>query len=231
MSPIVLTPVEDSGELYPPLLTPDDVRNYLKTEVEDDPSAEWIDLVIAGVSNSIAKRTGRDYSGSTDQAPAERTFQRFGDDATVPIDDCREVTKVEVGSDGNWVEIDGTDWTTEPTSKDPKARVRFANPDLPATGVGWFFPNPGFGSSWPKHSSTSQAVTAVRVTALWGTGGVPANVRLAALMWISSIHKRDQAYFSENFAQGAATILDIPPDVMRMINDEEGDGFTGVGAV
>jgi hypothetical protein len=64
----------------------------------------------------------------------------------------------------------------------------------------------------------------VRVTGKWGYGKdtttVPANVKLAVLMWLQNIHKRDQAFFSENFGDALASLA-MPKDVAELLDGEE----------
>jgi len=215
------------------LVTPETVLQFLGAEDSDveQPSEDWLDLVIAVVTGTIIHFTGRDY---TKAATIEsRKYQRFGDSPTIDIDDCQDVTKVEVSRGQGWRQLPTDAWIAEPTSQDRKSQIRFLGTQLPATGIGWYFGQQqnADGTAWPNQSrAEAEAVTFVQVTARYGYTQVPGHIRMAALSFIAHIHRKDKAYFSEAFAQGAKSILDIPPDVLRILESDEkaGPGVTAI---
>jgi hypothetical protein len=78
-------------------------------------------------------------------------------------------------------------------------------------------------TAWPNQVRAELESRAyLRVTAKFGYGGdlatVPPNVKLAVLMWLQNIHKRDQAFFSES-AKVTAKIA-MPEDVKELLEGE-----------
>lgn len=230
------------------LLSLAEARTYLGVSADEDPKDELLELIINGLSARIVQRTGRTYINPVAK-DAESTVSYDFDPAspTVPIDDFRSVTKVEVsatpGSADSWFELADTDFYLEPSGQPVSTAIRFLEgPALPAQGVGWGalslhrrgYSSDTMGTPWPWEGTIAAAArTTVRITGKLGQGAdattAPANVRLAVAMWLQNIHKRDQAFFSEDFGKAMAG-LKMPADVEELL-DGEGDRGASVQVI
>lgn len=235
------------------LVTVEQARAYLGVGSTDLPKDELLEQIIEGLSAHIVWRSGRTYiSDSAKDDPSVRSFTFDPGSTVAPIDDARSVTKVEVsatpGDAVSWTELAAaTDYVLEDQGEPTATRVRFLNPQqLPSQGVGWSglslhtrtasgSPADTMGTPWPNRVRAENAASAavVRVTAKWGFGKdqstVPPDVKLALNMWLQNIHKRDQAFFSEDFGKAMAG-LKMPKDVEALLRLADGEGAT-VGAV
>lgn len=222
-----------------------EVRTYLGVSATDLPKTELLEQIIDGLSLRIIQRTGRTYiSDSGDDEVSTRQFEYAAGASVLPIDDCREISKVEVsatpGVADSWGELDADTYVAQPLGESVTNELRFLQPaQLPAQGSGWgalslHTLNRGSDTPWPGQArAETSAYTVVRVTAKWGYGPdlttVPANVKLALNMWLQNIHKRDQAFFNAEIAEVVAN-LKMPPDVVEML-DGEGTARPNVMAV
>jgi len=230
--------LEASPESPEGLVTTAEARIYLQKQEDDKPTVGLLEQVINGLSLRIVQRTGRTYINSdTNDKATTRLFNFDPSDRWVDIDDCRGLTKVEVSArpddTDSWVESEADQWIAEPLGEAVVNRLRFFNPDgLPAQGRGWGLlglhaSNASVQSEstlWPHQVRAElQARAFVRVTAKWGYGPdnttVPANVKLAVLMWLQNIHKRDQAFFGKEANKVIATLA-MPKDVEELLDGE-----------
>jgi hypothetical protein len=220
------------------LVSTAEARSFLGVSAGDKPDDDLLEIVINGLSRRIQQRTGRTYVNSDegDKASA-RMYQFDPGDRVLEIDDCRELASVEVtatpGVEDSWADVLAETYVAEPLGADITNRIRFLEPaELPAQGSGWgalslHKRNAGMGSTpWPNQArAETTAYTVVRVTAKWGWGKddttVPGNIKLALLMWLQNIHKRDIAFFSPDVAEATAK-QKIPPDVEELLTGEGG---------
>jgi hypothetical protein len=221
------------------LVSTEEVRTYLAVGKTDLPGDALLEQIIEGLSARIVERTGHCYisDDSKDKASSrEFTFDPGAKHAE--ITDCRSVEKVEVsgtpGDEATWRLLGVEEYALEPLSGSAATftRVRFLLPqELPAQGVGWGVlsahvpSNERGGTPWPNEVRAElNSYAVVRVTAKWGFGPdrttVPPNVKLALLMWLQNIHKRDQAFFSEDFGKAMAG-LKMPADVEELLEGQE----------
>lgn len=220
------------------LVTVPEAREYLGAPAGELPSDKALEQIIGGLSLRVAQRTGRTYVNTEEKdAASARVFDFDIGDRVIAIDDVRELGDVEVSATPNdedtWDLVDPADFVAEPVGADVVRRIRFLQPqELPAQGRGWGVLSAhvnqgggGIGTPWPRQARAE--VTGggyIRITGKWGFGAdtdtVPANVKLAVLMWLQNIHKRDQAFFSDNFADAVAGLA-MPKDVAELLDGEE----------
>lgn len=205
--------VFDSAPVYFPtpagaadaLVSLAEARDYLQTDSGDLPADPWLELAINGVSSEIASYTGRAYVKAQPDEPDARPYPYVPELDWLAIDDCREITKVETSfaptDDASWSELSGAGYVAEPLALEVKSRIRFLRSLI----------TPGFPAS---------QFIAVRVTAKWGWDAVPEHVKLAALMWIEAIFRRDAAYFSADVA-APSSIPQMPADVRQILDGEK----------
>lgn len=218
------------------ILTIAEARTYLGPEAQDTPSDGWLELVIAGISDEIEKHTGRSYLPAS-SGPVTRVFDHDGD-LSVPIDDAQGVTLVRLtgtpADSGSWIALTANDWVAEPLDETRKTRIRFlAAPGvLPAENRGWVFggsQSSGW-SPWPRQAAyEAHRYMAVEVTATWG--GVPANVQLAAAMWVDALYRRDQAFHGRDFPDRNPQVGGMPGDVRAILDGESKMSGSAVMAV
>jgi hypothetical protein len=227
------------------LVEVDEARTYLGIEKGDDPEDAWFEQVISGLSLRVLQHTGRVYINSDgDDKASTRSYVGYATDTSIAIDDCREISKVEFTGTpddaDSWEEADAGSWVAEPLNGPTVNVVRFFNPDgLPAQGHGWGAlalhlsgrSEWGQATPWPGQARAEiSARVFLRVTAKWGYGKdnttVPANVKLAVLMWLQNIHKRDAAFFKDT-AKALAQI-EIPADVKSILEGEAASEATVV---
>jgi hypothetical protein len=223
------------------LVSTEGARTYLGVDSSDLPSDELLEQIIEGLSARITERTGACYISDDEKDKASKRMFTFDPGAKhAEVDNFRAPEKVEVsatpGDEGSWIELAAEDFVAEPLSDPTFNRLRFLNPaDLPAQGTGWgalsLHTNNrdtiGGQTPWPHQvRSELRAYAVVRITAKWGYGPdlktVPAQVKLAVTMWLQNIHKRDQAFFSEDFGKAMAG-LKMPADVEELL---EGQGIS-----
>lgn len=182
------------------LVTTDEARSYLEIEDEEKPGDSLLGLIINGLSARIARHTRRTFEPADPDAAAARAFLYTYERGWVWIDDCRDIEAVELTAtpqtSSSWEAT--TDFYANPLGKDVKTRIRFTAGPLLADGA--------------------TAPVAVRVTAKWGHAEIPADVKLACLMWLQNIHKRDIAFLSEEIARTSA-VLRMPDDVRGVLAD------------
>lgn len=215
------------------LVGTDDVRTYLQLASDDEPSDDLLKQIINGLSQQIKNRTGEVYvSPSSTDASSARTFQHVGDGRQILIDNARQISLVEATNDpnGDWTTIEPEDYVAEPYGESITTSIR-TDLELPAENRGWEILGRTNNrailigdTQWPREEAAEASQrTYVRVTAKWGYGAsntsIPDNVRLAILMWLQNIHKRDQAFFSEDLAKVAAEMA-VPADVVEMLDGE-----------
>lgn len=148
----------------------DDIENYMLEDIDVSFDTQ-IDRWIEGVENMIDKITGRNFIA--DALASARVFD--GDDTEeLLIDDCTEITKVEVGNDdygGVFVEVPATGsgrYFTEPNN-----HVAKKVPIFKVTLNGQCFP-------CGKQNN--------RVTAKWGySTTVPADIKFIATVFVCGI--------------------------------------------
>lgn len=229
------------------LVTLPEARSFLQAEDGDDPKDELLEIIITGLSKRIVQRTDDVYINPIDKDGYGLRTYDFNPlaDSEVSIDYAREIDAVEVTAspqdDTSWRALESAEYYAEPVG-DPVARsIRFlVGFDLPAQGVGWdalAFHRRGtdtMPSDWPSRDrAVTEARATLRVKAKWGLGAdsttVPANVKLALLMWLQNIHKRDIAFVSETIGVASAT-LRMPPDVLELLEGETDEQPT-IGAV
>lgn len=219
------------------LVSTDEARTYLQVEEEDKPAEALLEQVIGGLSLRVIQHTGRTYiSPDKDDKAVARQYVFNPADRVVEIDDCREISKVEVTATpkeaDTWEEVGGELWVAEPLGDAVVNRLRFLAPnDLPAQGTGWGLlglhaSSQSAGSErtpWPHQvRSELSSRAAVRVTCKPGYGKdlktVPANAKLAVLMWLQNIHKRDAAFFGEHAK--VTSKIGMPEDVRELLDGE-----------
>ncbi len=230
--------LEASPESPEGLVTVGEARIYLQKQEDDKPTVPLLEQVINGLSLRVLQHTGRTYINpdSNDKATV-RVYSFDPSDRWLAIDDCRAPADVEVTATPNdgdtWQETEPDQWVAEPLGEQIVNRLRFYLPeDLPAQGTGWGLLGlhassasaPSENTLWPHQVRAElQARAAVRVSAKWGFGPdnstVPANVKLAVLMWLQNIHKRDQAFFGKEASKIIAT-LGMPKDVEELLDGE-----------
>lgn len=222
-----------------PLVTVAEARTYLQVDDKGKPTTALLEQVIAGLSLRVLQHTGKTYINVVAKdAESSRQFSYDPSDRFLLIDDCRDVSKVEAtataNDDESWVEVGPELFVTEPLGQEVADRIRFLSASLlPAVGTGWSALGlharsgtmGGENSPWPHQVRTELASrAAIRVTGRWGYGPtsatVPANVKLALLMWAQNIHKRDQAFFGE--AAKVTAKIGMPDDVRELLDGEEG---------
>jgi hypothetical protein len=220
------------------LVSVEEARTYLGVPDAELPADPLLEQIIGGLSLRVKQRTGRTYINDLeDDKAGPRVFEFDPSERVVAIDDCRELGDVEVTATPNeeeaWELLPASEFVAEPVGEPVTRRIRFFSPqELPAQGRGWGIlsahVNQGqssIGTPWPRHARAEIETHAwLRVTAKWGFGGdlttVPANAKLAVLMWIQNIHKRDQAFFSDDFGK-AVSGLAMPKDVAELLDGEE----------
>lgn len=227
-----LTPLSPNA-----LVSVDEARTYLQVGSADKPTDQLLEQVIGGLSLRILQHTGRTYINleEGDKATA-RSYLFDPSERTLHIDDCRGITLVEATAtpqnDTSWEEVDDELWFAEPLGEEVVNALRFLAPaSLPAIGTGWSllglhasrYSAPYEQTPWPHQVRAELSARAgLRITAKWGYGPdlttVPDNVKLALLMWLQNIHKRDQAFFGEQ-AKVTAKIA-MPEDVREMLDGE-----------
>lgn len=229
------------------LVSTTEARIYLQVEGEDKPTDGLLEQIIGGLSLRVIQHTGRTYiSPDKDDKAITRQYVFDPSDRVVEIADCRELSKVEVTAtpkdEDTWEEVDAELWVAEPLGEPVIDRIRFLAPsDLPAQGTGWGLLGlhassqsaGGERTPWPHQvRAEMNSRAAVRVTGKLGYGKdattVPANVKLAVLMWLQNIHKRDAAFFSE--AAKVTAKIAMPEDVRELL-DGEGANAPSVAAV
>lgn len=222
------------------LVSVEEVRTYLGVGEKDKPLTAWIELVVNGLSARVWDYTGHTYiSDDAGDKASARVFSASAGAPSIPIDDCREISKVEVTATpdqaGSWDTWTEESWIAEPLGGPTFTSLRFFNPDgLPAQGTGWgalglhLSADAAYaqGSRWPGRDRAEIAAEVfVRVTAKWGYGAdestVPADVKLAVLMWLQNIHKRDQAFFNKATSARVFATQEMPPDVKAILDGEE----------
>jgi hypothetical protein len=220
------------------LVTTDEARTYLGVGKEDAPTDTLLSQIIDGLSLRVIQFTGRTYiNPDANDKATSREYSFDPSERELEIDTCRGLSKVEASAspkDANaWEEVDPELWLAEPLGSAVVERLRFLTADvLPAVGTGWSALALHTGSMaerspWPHQTRSELATrTAIRVTAKWGLGPdsstVPANVKLALVMWLQNIHKRDQAFFGESAKVIAK--LAMPEDVKELLVGEAGVG-------
>jgi len=214
-----------------------EARTYLGVDADGKPVDAALEQIIGGLSRRVLQYTGRTYINHTAaDATSTRVFATNVDTGRVSIDDCRSISVVEItgtpDAPGSWEPAETDLWIAEPLNEPVTDTIRFYNPELlPAQGMGWgalsahLAGRSGWGQASPWPGQVRAEITArvfVRVTAKWGYGPdlktVPANVKLAVLMWLQNIHKRDLAFFGEN-AEATANIA-MPKDVKDLLEGE-----------
>lgn len=218
------------------LVSTDEARTYLQLEATDKPPAAWLEQVIGGLSLRVIQYTGRTYINPVaEDKAATRQYVYDPGDAELPIDNMRELSLVEVSANPQteeWEEVGDELFIAEPLDGPVYDRLRFFSPELlPAQGTGWsllgLHASASSASSertpWPHQVRTQlEARIVVRVTGKLGFGkdlkSVPANVKLAVLMWAQNIFKRDAAFFGEQAKVFAS--LAMPKDVKELLDGE-----------
>jgi len=229
------------------LVTLTEARTYLGVGESDKPTGPFLRQVILGLSARIVQHTGRTYlNPNAEDASSARQFLFDPAERVLRIDDCRDIETVEVSAtpqdDKSWDAVETELWVAEPLGKEVVDRLRFLQaPELPATGAGWsalglhasIGTAGGEQTLWPHQVRTELSTrVGVQVAAKWGYGptcnDVPANAKLALLMWLQNIHKRDKAFFSDQAKVWAK--MGMPEDVRELL-DGEGSLEPGVLAV
>jgi len=219
------------------LVSAAEARTYLQVGAQDKPTTALLEQVIGGLSRRVLQHTGQTYINPVaGDGKAERLYELNTNSVReLLIDNCRELSLIEATATPNdaasWVVVEPDSYITEPLGEPVAERVRFLEPALlPAIGTGWgllgLHASPQSMPSstpWPNQvRAEMESRTYVRVTAKFGYGPnletVPANVKLAVLMWLQNIHKRDQAFFSES-AKVTAKIA-MPEDVRELLEGE-----------
>jgi hypothetical protein len=214
------------------LVTVDEARTYLGASSTEAPPTDWLELVINGLSAAVAAYTRRTYIETVTATPTTKIVSHDGGRwLEIPL--ARSVVSLRTTATpkdaGSWAELDDDSWVAEPQEAALKDRIHFLGGLERAQRFGWHFDLYGRqGTPWPREAEASHwRYVAVEVTALWGGASaseVPENVRLALLMWLQSIHRRDRAYFSADFAQGATAgeLGEMPADVRALLDVEAG---------
>lgn len=219
-----------------------EARTYLQADAQGKPTDALLEQIIGGLSLRVLQYTGRTYiNPDSKDAATTRVFGLLNEERTVAIDTCRGIESVEVTATPDeaesWTPLETDTWIAEPLNQAVVDSIRFFNPELlPAQGIGWGalalhvysgeLAAWGPTTRWPGQDRAEiTARVFLRVKAKWGYGPdlttVPANVKLAVLMWLQNIHKRDQAFFDEN-AEVWATIA-MPKDVKDLLTAEAQD--------
>lgn len=224
------------------LVTEADVKAYLDVPTDaTSPSVRWIRRAVNGVSAVIVEKTGRDWRGLADDAQDAQQPRIFEHDSSrvLEIDPARSPSLVRVTGtpkdSDSWVALDDGDWIAEPQRAAIKQRIRFlgATP-LPARQSGWsalsrhLSGSPG--TRWPAEVASEDLHSSVEVTAIWGYASVPDQVKLAALLWISQLYKRDVQFLSDSIPEGQRIAGGIPKDVLDILEGDSDDA-SSVAAV
>jgi hypothetical protein len=224
------------------LVSTTEARTYLQVAATDKPTDGLLEQVIGGLSRRVLQHTGAVY---INHAPADAaTARRYSYDPSereLLIDPCRSPGLVEATATPNdnesWVEVEADQVLTEPLDGPVYDRLRFLGAaELPAIGRGWGLlgahaspASAPSSSRWPNQVRAElEARAYIRLTAKWGYGPdlktVPPNVKLAVLMWLQNIHKRDQAFFSE--AAKVTAKIAMPEDVRELLDGEAANKAT-----
>jgi hypothetical protein len=226
-----------------------EARTFLLAEEGDDPKDALLELIIPGLSKRIVQKTGNLYvNPAADDGVSRRSYDFSPNDRRVDIDFARELGAVEVTGapqdEEAWTLLDAaTDYYAEPVGMPVVTSLRFMTAlELPAQGVGWgglalhrLTPDVDLEySTWPSQERQVDSVRAtVRVSAKFGLGAdsttAPANVKLALLMWLQNIHKRDIAFVSDTVGVASAT-MKMPADVEELLLGES-DTLAGAEAI
>jgi hypothetical protein len=223
------------------LVSVEEARTYLQVESTDKPPDALLEQIIEGLTAGIVQRTGKTYVNPVDKdGESSRAYVFAADDRKVHIDSVRELSTVEVTGtpqdEDSWLELTDHDFIAEPVGVEVQHRIRFLMATaMPAVGVGWSGlalhrsgeQRDSMHTPWPWEArSTVQGRVTVRVTGKFGMAGktadVPGNVKLATLMWLQNIHKRDQAFFSETIGVASA-LTKMPPDVEALLEGESAE--------
>lgn len=217
------------------LVSLEEARTYLQTEAEGKPVTEWLELAINGLSLRVLQHTGRTYINpdKADKATV-REYSFDPSDRILAIDNCRGISLVRASATpkdvDSWNDVEADLWLAEPLGEAVTDRIRFLSPaDLPAIGTGWGLlglhasRESSQRSEWPHQVRAElHSRATLQVTAKWGYGAslatVPGNVKLAVLMWLQNIHKRDAAFFGEQAKVFAD--LAMPRDVRELLDGE-----------
>ena len=150
--------------------TEEKIENYLLQDI-DSSFSDQIDNWIVAVENYIDKETGRNFIA--DSTASERRFNG-SDKNIILIDDCIEVTKVEVATDvygESLTEISSDDYILLPRDYDADGK--------PIKGV--FAKNYVF-------SSGIKGLANHQITAKWGySESVPGDIEFAATVLVGGI--------------------------------------------
>ena len=144
---------------------------------------------------AVAEDAVNDYTGRTfTTAGSSETRIFYGGAAYIMIDDATDVTLVEESVDQvTWSTVDATSWVVTPPNGTPKTTVI-----LDYKALQW-----------------------VRVTATYGYGSTPAQVKLATLMKAAKLNKRrDTVTGVEGFGEfGVVRISKIEdPDIVSLLD-------------
>lgn len=224
------------------LVTVAEARTYLQVEADDKPPDALLEQIIEGLTDGIVGRTGKTYVNPVAaDAESTRAYMFMADEKKVHIDNVRAISKVEVTAtpqdNDSWVEMEDDDgnWVAEPVGLPVQHIIRFLmTQELPASGIGWSglalhtHVQDSTSTPWPRQARASVTARAyIRVTGKYGMGAntasVPGNVKLATLMWLQNIHKRDQAFFSETIGVASA-LTKMPGDVEALLENEMSEG-------
>lgn len=218
------------------LVTVADVKAYLDVEDGGKPNNVWIQRAINGTSAVIVEKT-HSWGGAADQEDPDaaeiRVFEHDGG-PLLTIDPCRVPSLVRVTATpkdaDSWETLDDGDWIAEPQRLDIKQRLRFMR-ELPTRMSGWSALSrsaAGFPPTrWPGGIDPETLHSSIEVTAVWGYAAIPDHVKLACLLWISALYRRDVQFLTDSIPEGARVAGGIPKDVMEIIEGEQDD----VGAV
>lgn len=219
------------------LVSSTEARTYLGVDAKDKPADAWLEQVIGGLSLRVLQHTGRTYINPVGEDKAGTSPYTFNPaDRELEIDNCRDLSLVEANAtpqdDDTWEEVGEELYVAEPLGGPVFDTVRFLTADtLPAQGVGWGLLGLHASSSsvssestaWPHQVRAELASrVGIRVTGKLGYGPdlktVPENVKLAVLMWLQNIHKRDIAFFGESAK--VTSKIGMPEDVKELLDGE-----------
>jgi hypothetical protein len=235
------------------LVTTEEARSFLGVADDENPTTDQLALIVNGLSSRITQKTGDLYINPVaNDGVAERTYEFVGDERKVAIDAARSVTEVALtGSPqdvASWTVLNPlADFYLEPVGAPVSKVVRLmASTEIPTEGVGWgglslhansYNPGPEGDTMWTPWPGADRASIDfrgfLRVKGKFGLAGdaslVPDNVKLAVVMWLQNIDKRDLAFMSETIGTASA-LTKMPPDVEELLVGES-DDQPSVGAV
>jgi hypothetical protein len=159
------------------LTTIEKIENYALLDIEESYQTTVQEFIDA-VTAYIERYTGRTFAEPEEDAEATDIVYDGTDGDEIYIDDAIEVTKVKIGD----YELDSSEYYVYPANRLPKTRII-----LP----------------YRTFTYGNQNVT---VTAIWGYGGIPADISFAATVMVAGIINNQNSQNVDNREVQSETI-------------------------